>query len=237
MEEQNKKEQQVDNTILILNTLKEKAVIKQEVYQTTLQTFNTTKKVIKYLITNYKNQLKDVPQKIALEFIDKGLFEAEMRVAGDLLVFNMHSNVFEFPQDHWIWNNEYVKKDYNNSYCGIINIYNFLSDSFKYKRLNDYGFIVARIFINREGYYFVEGNQSFGSITDDFGVTKLDLGILREIIQYIILHSIEVDLLVPNMEDIQVATVGQMLDKINTSRMKTGKPLGFRSNSENQVES
>ena len=60
MEEQNKKEQQVDNTILILNTLKEKAVIKQEVYQTTLQTFNTTKKVIKYLITNYKNQLKDV---------------------------------------------------------------------------------------------------------------------------------------------------------------------------------
>lgn len=229
-------EEKIDNTTLILNSLKEKAVIKQDVYQTTLDAFNTTKKVIKYLITNYKKQLKDVPQKISLEFVDKGLFEAEMRVAGDLLVFNMHSNVFEFKQDHWIWNNEYVKKDSNNSYCGIINIYNFLADSFKYNRVNDYGFIIARIFINREGHYFVEGNQDFGSINDDFGVTKLDVAILREIIQYIIINSIEVDLLVPAMKDVQVATVGQMLDKQNISRIKTGKPLGFQSNSDKALK-
>ena len=229
-------EEKIDNTTLILNSLKEKAVIKQEVYQTTLDAFNTTKKVIKYLITNYKKQLKGTSQKISLEFVDKGLFEAEMRVAGDLLVFNMHSNVFEFPQDHWIWNNEHVKKDANNSYCGIINIYNFLADSFKYNRLNDYGYIIARIFVNREGHYFVEGNQDFGSINDDFGVNKLDIGILREIIQYLILNSIEIDLLVPAMKDVQVATVGQMLDKQNTTRMKTGKPMGFRSNSESSIK-
>lgn len=230
-------EEKIDNTTLILNTLKEKAVVKQEVYQTTLEIFNTTKKVIKYLITNYKSQLKGVPQKILLEFTDKGLFEAEMRIAGDLLVFNMHSNVFEFQQDHWIWNKDYVKENINNSYCGIINIYNFLADSFKYNRTSDYGFIVARIFVNREGHYFVEGNQNFGSVNDDFGVNKLDIAILREIIQYIIIQSLEVDLLVPAMKDIQVATVGQMLDKANTSRMKTGKPLGFKSNTDNSIKS
>lgn len=229
-------EDTVDNTTLILNSLKEKAVVKQEVYQTTLNLFNTTKKVIKYLITNYKKQLKTSPQKISLEYLDKGQFEAEMRIASDLLVFNMHSNVFEFPQEHWIWSNEYVKKDANNSYCGIIHIYNFLADSFKYKRVNDFGFIIARIFINREGHYFVEGNQDFGSINDDFGVNKLDIAILREIIQYIILNTIEVDLLVPSLEDVQVATVGQMLDKQNTSRMKTGKPMGFRSNTNNTID-
>jgi hypothetical protein len=229
-------DEKIDNTTLILNTLKEKAVIKQEVYQTTLDAFNTTKKVIKYLINNYKSQLKGEMQKISLEYTDKGLFEAEMRVAGDLLVFNMHSNVFEFPKEHWVWNNEYVKQNVNNSYCGIINIYNFLSDSFKYKRMNDYGFIVARIFVNREGHYFVEGNQDFGSINDDFGVNKLDIAILREIIQYIIIHSLEVDLLVPPMKDIQIATVAQMLDKINTSRIKTGKPMGFQSNANNSAK-
>ncbi len=228
-------EENVDNTTLILNTLKEKAVVKQEVYQTTLEYFNTTKKVLKYLITNYKSQLKDSRQKISLDYSDKGPFEAEIRVGGDLLVFNMHSNVFEFPKDHWIWNNEYIKQNINNGFCGIINIYNFLSDSFKYKRLNDFGFIIARIFINREGHYFVEGNPNFGSINDDFGVSKLDMAILREIIQYLILQSLEVDLLVPKMEDVQVATVGQMLDKINTSRMKTGKPMGFQSNTSNTM--
>jgi len=230
-------EEKIDNTTLILNTLKEKAVIKQEVYQTTLDMFNTTKKVVKYLISNYKSQLKGEQQKISLEYNDKGLFEADMRVAGDLLVFNMHSNVFEFPQDHWIWNNEYVKQNLANSYCGIINIYNFLSDSFKYKRMNDYGFMIARIFVNREGHYFVEGNANFGSINEDFGVNKLDISILREIIQYLILQSLEVDLLVPPMKDIQVATVGQMLDKLNASRMKTGKPLGFQSVSNKSINS
>ena len=227
----------VDNTTLILNTLKEKAVVKQEVYQTTLGFFNTTKKVMKYLINNYKSQLKDAPQKVMLEYADKGLFEAEMKIASDLLFFHMHSNVFEFPQDHWIWNNEYVKKNPGNSFCGIINIYNFLSDSFKYNRLNDFGFIIARIFINREGYYILEGNPNFGSINEDFGVKKLDMAILREILQYIILHSIEVDLLVPKMEDVNLATVSQMLDKINKSRMKTGKPMGFQSNANHSIES
>ncbi|MBI9067582.1 MAG: hypothetical protein JEZ09_09845 [Salinivirgaceae bacterium] len=229
-------DQNVDNTSLILETLKEKAVIKQQVYNQTLEVFKSTKKVIKYLISNYKRQLKDVPEKISLGYVDKGIFEAEMKIAGDMLIFNMHSNVFEFPSDHWIWKNDYVKNNESNSYCGIINIYNFLADSFKYNRQNDYGFIIARIFVNREGHYFIEGNPNFGSIVEDFGVTKLDISKIREIIQYLIVHTLEVDLLVPAMKDIQVATVGQMMDKINNSKMKTGKPLGFQSNSETQIK-
>ena len=229
--------QNLDNTALILETLKEKAVIKQEVYQQTFDSFKSIKKVMKFLIGNYKRQLKNTEQKIPLEYMDKGLFEAEMKIAGDLLVFNMHTNVFEFPQDHWIWQNDYVKQNELNSFCGIINIYNFLADSFKYNRLNDYGFIIARIFVNREGYYFVEGNPNFGSIMEDFGVAKLDISIIREIIQYLIIHTLEVDLLVPAMKDIQVATVGQMKDKLNKSKMKTGKPLGFQFNSDNNVKS
>lgn len=224
-----------DTTSLILDSLKEKAVVKQEVYHQTLELFRTAKKVMKYLIGNYKSQLKGVHQKIALDFIDRGLFEAEMQIAGDLLVFNMHSNVFEFQKDHWIWNIDYVKEKPVNSYCGIINVYNFLADSFKYNRLNDYGFIIARIFINREGHYFVEGNPNFGSFNDDFGVNKLDVALLREIIQFLIIHTMEVDLVVPPLKDIQVATVSQMKDKINKSKIKTGKPLGFRSNADQDI--
>ena len=35
------------------------------------------------------------------------------------------------------------------TFCGIINIYNFLSDSFKYNRESDLGYLVGRIFINK----------------------------------------------------------------------------------------
>ena len=225
-----------DNTVVILDTLLEKSVAKQETYLSTLESFFTFKKVMKYLIDNYRKQLKNIPQKISLEFSDMGIFEAKMQVAGDLILFNMHSNVFAFDENHWIWGNEYVKSNQLNSYCGIINFYNFMADSFKYQRLNDYGYIVARIFINREGYYFVEGNPDFGSFNEDFGKKKIDMEAIREIIQSIIRYSLEVDLIVPTLENIQIATVGQIIDKLNDTKISTGKPLGFQSGSSAKTE-
>ncbi len=229
-------EQKKDTNTLILDTLKEKAVSKQAIYNETIDTFKIIKKVLKYLVGNFKNHLKGIEPKVGLDYRDLGLFEAEMQIASDLLVFNMHSNVFEFPKGHWIWETDYVKENYLNGFCGIINIYTFLSDSFKYNRLDDYGYIIARIFINREGYYFVEGNPNFGSSNDDFAKNKIDMAILREIIQYLILHILEVDIIVPALKDIQITSVAQMRDKINKTKVETGKPLGFQANRQSTTE-
>jgi hypothetical protein len=226
-----------DNTAQLLDNLVQKSLWKQETYVATLERFFTLKKVAKYLIENYRKQLKISSQKISLEFTDNGIFEAKMQVAGDLIIFNMHSNVFSFDENHWIWANEYVKENEANGYCGIINVYNFLADSFKYSRLSDYGYIIARLFVNREGYYFLEGNPDFGSFNDDFGKNKLDMATLREIIQSVIQYSLEVDLIVPPLEDIQLTTVEQMMDKMSKSKIETGKPLGFRSNTQSNVNS
>jgi hypothetical protein len=220
--------EKVDGTTYILDTLIEKSIVKQDTYLITLEHFFTIKKVIKYIIDNYGKQLKNVSQKIALDFTDNGIFEAKMQVAGDVMIFNMHSNVFTFDEKHWIWEHEHVKANKLNGYFGVINVYNFIADSFKYNRLGDYGFLVARIFINREGYYFVEGNPGFGSFTDDFGKNKIDISRMREIIQSIIQFSLEVDLVVPPLETVQIATVEQMMDKMNMSKIETGKPLGFK---------
>jgi hypothetical protein len=223
------KTEKTDNTTYILDTLVEKSIVKQETYLVTLENFITLKKVKKYLIDNYRKQLKNSPQKIALNFTENGVFESSMQIAGDIIIFNMHTNIFTFDQKHWIWQTDYVKQNELNAYCGVINVYNFLADSFKYNRLTDYGFIIARIFINREGYYFLEGNPNFGSFNDNFGKKKLDMASMRELAQSIIQYSMEVDLVVPPLENIQVATVDQMLDKRNSSKIETGKPLGFQS--------
>lgn len=217
----------IDNTTYILDNLVQKSIVKQEAFVTTLESFITLKKVIKYLMENYAKQLKDATQNIPLDFSENGVFEAKMQVAGDMIIFNMHSNVFTFDPKHWIWNHEYVKQNELNGFCGVINVYNFLADSFKYSRLNDYGFIIARIFINREGYYFVEGNANFGSFNDNFSKEKIDMAKMREIIQSLIQYSMEVDLVAPPFDTIQVVTVNQMEDKMNMSKIETGKPLGF----------
>jgi hypothetical protein len=102
-------DEMLDTNQLILNTLKQKSVVKQQVFKATQQTFKTLKKVNKYLISNYKQHLKDTPNKVTLDYRDRGSLESEMVVAGDLLVFSMHTNVFTFPNDHWIWKKRVCK--------------------------------------------------------------------------------------------------------------------------------
>jgi len=57
-------------------------------------------------------------------------------------------------------------------------------------------------------------------------------GILRQIIETAIQYSIEFDLLVPLYDQIKVATVEQMRQKMSHSKMTTGKRLGFAFNSD-----
>jgi hypothetical protein len=50
-------------------------------------------------------------------------------------------------------------------YFGVVNVYNFLSDSFRYNRERDLGYLVARIFLNKEGHFFVQGSANWASCT------------------------------------------------------------------------
>jgi hypothetical protein len=171
-----------------------------------------------------------------LEFRDRGKFEAEIRVAGDILIFSMHSNVFEFDRDHSIWKLPYVKDEKLNSYCGMINIYNFLTDSFKYNRNDDLGYLIGRLFVNRENHYFLEGKRQMGFLYNNFGQEILSGDAIKRIIESAMLYSLEFDLLVPPYDLVKIASVAQMNSKIDSSKLQTGKRLGFIFNSDDVLE-
>ncbi len=210
-----------------------KSEIKQKVFENTKQTFVILKKVLKELENNYSNLIRDkVSPSLFPIFKDKGSYEAEFIIGGDILVFSMHSNIFEFDDKHPVWETTYVKDDSLRSYCGVINIYNFLSDSFKYNRLNDIGYLVARIFINKDKHFFVEGKRQSDEVVKDFAIDTVSPGILRQIIETAIQYSVEFDLLVPPYDQVKMATVDQMREKMSHSKMVTGKRLGFTFNSD-----
>jgi len=187
-----------------------KSTVKQKVYENTAQTFYILKKVLKQLESDY---LKKVKNKVPPSVLP--------------VIFSMHSNVFEFDDKHPVWNTPYIKDDPLRSYCGTINIYNFLADSFKYNRPNDLGYLVARIFINNEKHFFVEGKRQADEVVKDFAVDTISPGILRQIIETAIQYCIEFDLLVPLYEQVKIATVDQMNQKMTLSKMVTAKRLGF----------
>jgi hypothetical protein len=210
-----------------------KSNVKQRVYSNTLQAFKILKKVLKTLEKNYITVLKDQVSNPSLpSFKERGPFEAEFEIGGDILIFSMHSNVFEFDNKHPILKSQYIEEDPLRSYCGMINIYNFLADSFKYNRMNDLGYLVARVFINKDNHFFVEGKRQTEENVKSFAIDTISPGILRQIVETAIRYCIEFDLLVPPYDQVKLATVEQMREKISHSRMVTGKRLGFAFNAD-----
>jgi hypothetical protein len=216
----------------ILNTFKVKAGMKQQVFSNTYDTFLLLKKVLDELALEYNDNLKETDSKLWLRFKDRGRFQASLKFGGDLLIFSMHSNVFEFDRDHSIWNTPYAKKNQMGTFCGIINIYNFLSDSFKYNRESDLGYLVGRIFINKDFHYFVEGKRQMGSIYKDFGSQTIDKEALRVIVESSLQYILEFDLLVPPYDNVKIISVEFVQEKNNKVLQQTGKRLGFKFNSD-----
>lgn len=216
----------------IVDTLTEKSIMKMAVYDNTFETFNMVKEILHEMVNDINPHLQGFDRRVKLEYRDRGKFEAEVRLAGDVLLFSMHSNVFEFDRSHGVWNLAYVQKDRLNSYCGVINMYNFLADSFKYNRAEDLGYLVGRIFVNRERNYFVEGKRQIGYLSSNFGQAQIDRGALMRIIQSAMQYTLDFDLLTPPYDMVKIVTVAQMNTKVESSKLQTGKRLGFKFNSD-----
>lgn len=211
----------------ILETLTRKVTLKQRVIDNTFAVFNELKETLHEMATEIDEELDEkIDKRIRIEYRDRGKFEAQIQLADDILVFTMHTDVFQFNTGHSIWKNSYVH-DKSNAYCGVINIYNFLSDSFKFNRIDDEGYMIGRIFINHQMQYFVEGKRQTSLRSDRFGTRQIDRDALVEIMETALNYSLGFDLLVPPFDSCKKVAVEQFNTRNENSRLQTGKRLGY----------
>ena len=211
----------------ILSKISGKSALNQQVFDNTFSVFNALKETLHEMSSELDDRLEEMGHEVKIEYRDRGKFEAQLQVADDILIFSMHSNVFEFNREHIIWQNSYVRDNKANSYCGMINIYNFLSDSFKFNRNADEGYLIGRIFINRERRYFVEGKQQTSMRAMNFGKAEIDREALIAILEPAIWFALNFDLLMPPYEENKRVTVDQFNTKMDNSKFVTGKRLGY----------
>ncbi len=216
------------NSRTLINTILEKSSLKQEVYHQTLDVFNLFKKESEGFVKSNRNSLKKAIYPILFEYKDRGVFEFQLKFGSDILIFFMHTNVFEIPRDHLVMKSSYIREDKRRSYCGIIHIFNFLADSFKYNRTNDIGYCIGRIFINRENHYFTEGKREIGLLYNNFTGNTLDQTAIRNILNSAILYTLNFDLLTPPFDTIKEVSVAEMQTTLDSMSITTGKRLGFR---------
>lgn len=221
---------------MILKVLKEKASLKQDVFYKNIAVFKMLKEVCRDISRDLKPKATEIDKRLIIEFKEKSEFEFELRVAGDVLIFSMHTNVFEFDTSHQIWKSSYVRDNESASYCGMINIYNFLADSFKYSRSNDLGYLVARIFTNYEDHFFVEGKRQLGFLYNDFQNSIVSKEVLQNIVESAILYCLDFDLFTPPFDEVKVISLGQVQEASAMMSVKTGKRLGFRFQADSDLE-
>ena len=213
----------------ICQLLIQKGELKQQIYSSTLESMELFKQCAKEFEDYYEENCAELHRRVTVDYNGKYLHEFKLRFAGDVLIFLMHTNIFEFPRDHEVMKTPYIREDQTRSYCGVIHIFNFLSDSFRYNRINDSGYMIGRIFINKDKHFYVEGKRELAKVLNNFNNRELDKQSVEEILMSAIQYTINFDLLVPeysNLVEISVNDILQIEDQ--NMILKTGKRLGFR---------
>ncbi len=204
------------------NAIKAKTDLLNAVIANTKETFQLFKTTAKEIIDAMKAKHKEY-----FFFTDKSDLEFEIRFGSDVLIFTMHTNTFEFSRLHEVMKLPYIKEDKQRSFCGMIAIYNFLSDSFDYSRDYDIGYMIGRMFVNKEMHYFIEGKREVGLLYSNFNTSVVN----KETVVNIILSSMEYannfDLLTPPFDQVKEITVGEIKQNSASKRFITAKRLGF----------
>ena len=205
-----------------------KGELKQNVYNSTKETFALFRSTAKELVELLAAENNKKGDNIKFRYTDRGDFEFQVQFAGDLLIFMMHTNVFEFSRNHDVMKSTYIRENPQRSYCGVIHIYNFLADSFDYQRDNDLGYLIGRVFINIDKHYFIEGKRELGMLYNNFNTSTITPESVQSIVESAMEYTTNFDLLSPPYDEIKVVSVGEMRNNFDKKSMVTAKRLGFR---------
>jgi hypothetical protein len=216
-----------DKTQLICNQINRKGTLKKDVFKNTEHAFEMFRKKANQFPQVYQSFHSGLNVKVKYESSQSQSFS--LQFGSDILFFVLHSNVFEFNRDHELMKTPYIRENKDRAYCGMISIYNFLSDSLHYNRYNDIGYLIGRIFINYENHCYIDGKRELSQIYNNFNTVVFDESMAALILESAIQYTVNFDLLVPPYEMVKEMTIQDMLE-INNKRMpiKTAKRLGFR---------
>lgn len=221
---------------MIVDVLASKAGMKQDVHARTKENFGVLTEELERKAHHLQSAIAKRDPRLKVEYAQQGDLTAKIVAAGDTVVFSMHSNIFRLDQSNAHWRSGYLREDEQRGYFGVINIYNFLSDSFRFDRERDLGYLVARLFINKEGHYFVQGRKQLGFLFNDLAGSVLDREAIKRILDSVLLHVLDFDLLAPPYDQVSQVSVQEMKQVESHSLLSTGKRLGFRFQADSDEE-
>jgi len=224
----------VDPLVHIRELLENKSTAKQVTYKNLLEAFRILADESSRIVSELKKQIKPRDEDVTVDFIEVNENEFQVKLAGDLLVFVLHTNIVTFDETHPAMQQPYCKENELNRYFGQIMIYNFMADSVRFNRVNDPGYLLARILINHEKRFLVEGEGRLGFLYNQISSKSVEAADLKAIVQLALTIAIENDLTAPPFPQVRFITLHQKLEK--TSELGAGQKIGFRMKYEQETK-
>jgi hypothetical protein len=208
----------------IVSKLQTTSKLKYNLFESTEKLFGELEIICRELmqeITEKNKEEKPIPLKV--EKIND--YEFIFRIGGDVLIFILQSNIVRLPDDTYLSKSKYLKKDVTLRYFGQILIYNFLSDTLTFGRLEDPGYLIGRILLNRENKFFLEGDRKIVFNFPELKDNPVSKEKMRDLVEQLVVSVLENDLLAPAFQDIMLISYHQKLE--HTSSMGNPQKIGF----------
>lgn len=216
----------------IIDLLSTKAALKQDIASFSESVLDQLKRLAESEVEDLRGHIAD--ERVRLKIQDNGTHEFMLFVGSDVLVFQLHQNVFRMPDESGVWKTSYMQENPDRGYFGVINIYNFLAESFEQHRMNDEGYLIGRIFMNFEKHFLVEGKGQLGFLFNDLVNMELSDEKALHIIRVAMKFAIEFDLITPPYTMIQEVSLFQIQAISSDLKLSTGKRVGFKFSSEQE---
>ena len=208
----------------ILNKLQTTSKLKYNLFEQSEALFRQMEEICHTIAKEiFEANKDDKPVPLKVERIND--FEFIFRIGGDVLIFILQSNIVRLSDDTYLSKTKYLKDDLSLRYFGQILIYNFLSDTLTYGRLEDPGYLISRILLNKENKFFIEGDRKIVYSFPDLKENPVSPEKMRDLIEKLIESALDNDLLAPAFQDLMLITYHQKLE--HTSSMGNPKKIGF----------
>lgn len=217
----------------IFDQLKNKASLKQKVYGNIIEVFNHLKKEASGVADKLKKRIQEVDKSVIVGLYEINEFEFHLKFGGDLLVFILKTNVVSFPPEYPIMQNDYMKENESRKFFGSILIYNFMSDSIKYNRQEDNGYLIGRMLVNIDNHFYIEGVRQLDFLFTDIEQNIISMPWLKLFIEKLILTALDTDLVGIKYGDLNKLT---NYTKVNQSlQLGTGQKIGFQMTNNTEI--
>lgn len=218
----------------IKHLLESKSNAKQTAYKHIQKAFSVLSDESRSVVDELKRRAHPADKDVTVEFNGINNQEFEVKLAGDMLIFVMNTNIVTLDESHHILKEAYILENEVNRYFGQIMVYNFMAESLKYHRNNDPGYLLARLMVNHENHFFIEGErelESFNKISEH----TITEGDLRQFVKIVLKMAIENDLVAPPFTEVKSITLNQKRN--HSFELGGAQKIGFRMSYEPKTDS